>query len=160
MFRPGTLPIFSLLELSLTAGNVLIIFRANNQIMPSSSFFDATVRALGFLVQLNTVVEAPSDRHGPSFSSSPPPLRIHVPAALACFHHRWPLRHVPSQLCMIICRDEGYTFSGTQYAKECFCGDDDTTHTQHGGGECDYKCAGDTTQICGGYWSMNVRELK
>ncbi len=61
---------------------------------------------------------------------------------------------------MIICRDEGYEYSGTQYAKECFCGDGDTNHFQHGGGECDYKCAGDDTEICGGYWSMTVRQLK
>jgi len=60
---------------------------------------------------------------------------------------------------MIICRDEGYKYSGTQWSRECFCGDDDTNHLQHGDGECDHVCAGDDTQICGGVWSMNVREL-
>lgn len=94
-------------------------------------------------------------------SLSPPPrhvLFVFFSSALARFGC------VLSQLCMTVCRDQGKMYSGTQYSAECFCGDEDTDHLTHGecDGEmckCDYPCAGDENEICGGYWSMNVREL-
>lgn len=59
------------------------------------------------------------------------------------------------QSCALEC--EGYTFFGTQYGIECWCGGTDTDHVQHGESEtCNMECSGDPSQICGGEWSMNV----
>lgn len=62
-----------------------------------------------------------------------------------------------TELCEEVC--EGYKFFGTQYGHECWCGSDDIDHLQHGESEeCNYECAGDAGEICGGRWSMSVYE--
>lgn len=54
-----------------------------------------------------------------------------------------------------------YKYSGTQFAKECWCGDDDTNHLLHGESTdcCDMPCTGDENEICGGFDCMEVREF-
>lgn len=45
-------------------------------------------------------------------------------------------------------------YFGTQYGRECWCGDEDTDFSQHGDGDCDYSCTGDTWELCGGYFAI------
>lgn len=64
-------------------------------------------------------------------------------------------RKTNPQSCALEC--EGYAFFGTQYGDECWCGGNETDHLQHGESElCDFKCAGDASQVCGGYFSLSV----
>lgn len=57
--------------------------------------------------------------------------------------------------CMDFCRSEGYAFAGTEYTRECWCGNSvasgrepQTTIASLAG--CNMRCGGDATQYCGG----------
>ncbi|KAM7223227.1 putative fungistatic metabolite [Rhypophila decipiens] len=60
--------------------------------------------------------------------------------------------------CANICKDLGYTISGTEYSVQCFCGNS----IVNGGSpatnqaECGNNCAGDPTQKCGGGDRMSI----
>ncbi|CAM9245846.1 unnamed protein product [Sphacelaria rigidula] len=56
--------------------------------------------------------------------------------------------------CAALC--EGFTFFGTEYSDECYCGSDDDDPTRLGDGTCDRPCAGDLSATCGGRWSISV----
>ncbi|CAE6457661.1 unnamed protein product [Rhizoctonia solani] len=60
--------------------------------------------------------------------------------------------------CIQSCAANGYKLAGTQFSKECWCGN--TLNTAGGAGQssggCDMPCAGDTSQVCGGNYHMNV----
>ncbi|OBT77116.1 hypothetical protein VF21_05045 [Pseudogymnoascus sp. 05NY08] len=44
-----------------------------------------------------------------------------------------------------------YPYFGTEWSKECWCGNDPATGSDFAPlGECDYPCAGDASQLCGG----------
>lgn len=55
-----------------------------------------------------------------------------------------------NQLCVAACEANGFTLAGTEYAGECFCGNE----YDNGGGEladgCTMACHGNKTQTCGG----------
>ena len=59
--------------------------------------------------------------------------------------------------CLSICRSKGYPFSGLEWSCECHCG-----HAPEEGFEwawpdkCDYRCAGDSSRICGGLEAMSI----
>ncbi|CAH1268732.1 CSMD1 [Branchiostoma lanceolatum] len=61
--------------------------------------------------------------------------------------------------CSHHCRQEGFSYSGTQYSTQCFCG---TAGNFAALGEprpaadCASACGGDASQICGGSWRMSV----
>ncbi|KAF4508098.1 hypothetical protein G6O67_004522 [Ophiocordyceps sinensis] len=78
---------------------------------------------------------------------------------IGCFKDNTPGRQLPNQLldsvkltnaqCIATCAKSNYVFCGTQYLRECWAGNqiplqkvDDTN--------CNYNCAGDINQICGG----------
>eukprot|EP00903_Cladosiphon_okamuranus_P005740 g5696.t1 len=64
------------------------------------------------------------------------------------------------QLCMDICQEHHFKYSGTQWANECWCGGDDTEYLKHGESTaCSLPCTGDEDETCGGWYSMEVREL-
>ena len=45
-------------------------------------------------------------------------------------------------------------YAGTQYSKECFCGNE---YDRYGEADnCDMTCSGEKDQICGGSWAMSV----
>eukprot|EP00752_Nemacystus_decipiens_P009246 g8259.t1 len=110
--------------------------------------------------------EAPTMTEAPAPTGSPEDDDAVLPEyeMLGCFADRENGRvmrykledpDLTTESCALEC--EGYAFFGTQYGDECWCGGNETDHLQHGVSElCDYKCAGDATQTCGGYWSMNV----
>ncbi|CAM9480330.1 unnamed protein product [Sphacelaria rigidula] len=65
--------------------------------------------------------------------------------------------NMTTAMCALEC--EGSQLFGTQYGYECWCGDEETNHLQHGESEmCDYSCEGKADEVCGGYWSMSVWE--
>ncbi|KAF2730707.1 copper radical oxidase-like protein [Polyplosphaeria fusca] len=60
---------------------------------------------------------------------------------------------VTNDKCQAACLEAGYTYAGTEYARECFC----DSQLRNGGGpapdgnaQCNMACAGDDSQICGG----------
>lgn len=55
---------------------------------------------------------------------------------------------------------EGEDFFGIQYGSECWCGSasDDEDVFRHGSATCEYPCAGDDEQTCGGYVAKMRRE--
>jgi len=50
-----------------------------------------------------------------------------------------------------------YKYAGVQFAQQCFCGNDapDASLIRNSK-ECNNRCAGDKTEICGGTWRMNI----
>ena len=61
------------------------------------------------------------------------------------------------QKCLQICRTRGYEFSGLQWQIECYCGDMPSNGFELAWpGKCDERCAGDSSQMCGGSMAMNL----
>lgn len=55
-------------------------------------------------------------------------------------------------LCMTVCAEGGYTFAGTEYQVECYCGNvpPNPAYLDQSNSLCTYSCAGDASQPCGG----------
>ncbi|CAM9135257.1 unnamed protein product, partial [Hapterophycus canaliculatus] len=62
-----------------------------------------------------------------------------------------------AEVCAVLCASS--TFFGTQYGVECWCGDAFTDYDANGEAICDYECAGDTSETCGGFEAISVYEL-
>ncbi|XP_037931345.1 xylosyltransferase oxt [Teleopsis dalmanni] len=61
--------------------------------------------------------------------------------------------------CVQICVQSGFPYAGVQYGSECFCGvEAPPTGAKLADSSCNMKCTGDSKDICGGYFSMNVYE--
>ncbi|CAE6521138.1 unnamed protein product [Rhizoctonia solani] len=60
--------------------------------------------------------------------------------------------------CIKSCAASGYKLAGTQFGKECWCGN--TLNTAGGAGQssngCDMPCAGNPSVICGGNYRLNL----
>ncbi|KAK3387959.1 hypothetical protein B0H63DRAFT_431940 [Podospora didyma] len=90
-------------------------------------------------------------------------------ANLGCYTDSTTNRGLPIQLksipsgtmtidkCVAACASKGYTFAGVEYSIECFCGNaiggDSKKANQ---ADCDMKCSGDASQLCGGGNRVNV----
>jgi hypothetical protein len=58
------------------------------------------------------------------------------------------------QRCVEICKGKGFPYAGVQYGQSCLCGN---SYGKFGTADnCNMKCTGDSSQICGGYNSNNV----
>jgi hypothetical protein len=56
--------------------------------------------------------------------------------------------------CIDICRKEGFAYAGMQVGSRCFCGN---SYGRYGRtNNCNKKCFGDNSQICGGPWANSV----
>lgn len=54
-----------------------------------------------------------------------------------------------NEICAAFCAD--YAYFGTQWGQECFCGNEPATGSAAAPpGDCNFACAGDATQTCGG----------
>ena len=64
------------------------------------------------------------------------------------------------QLCAELC--VGSAYFGTQWSIECWCSGPESNsafnmdYAALGTGLCDFACAGDANEICGGNWSNSV----
>lgn len=58
------------------------------------------------------------------------------------------------QRCIEACRQKGFAYAAVQYGQSCLCGN---SYGKYGKADnCDYKCTGDPSQICGGYSANSV----
>lgn len=56
--------------------------------------------------------------------------------------------------CIAICRNKGFAFAAVQYGESCLCGN---SYGKYGAADnCNYKCTGDGSKICGGYSANSV----
>ena len=60
------------------------------------------------------------------------------------------------QNCIQFCSVYDFAFAGVEREDQCFCGHNAPTQYPMPDSECDSKCSGDQTQICGGNWAINV----
>ncbi|CAG2202959.1 unnamed protein product [Mytilus edulis] len=67
--------------------------------------------------------------------------------------------------CLLYCKEQGYMYSGTENANQCFCGDDPYQYGPENVNDeyiqdfdCDRECTGDSKQMCGGGWRLTVYE--
>ncbi len=56
--------------------------------------------------------------------------------------------------CMATCREKGFKYAGVQYGQSCLCGN---SYGKYGKADnCDFRCTGDSTKICGGFYANSV----
>ena len=60
--------------------------------------------------------------------------------------------------CQKFCFEKNYLYAGVQYAGECFCGNTINPKILKPTTDCNKVCTGDSSQICGGTWRMNIYE--
>lgn len=60
-----------------------------------------------------------------------------------------------NQLCSSYCLAQGFAFSGSEYADECFCSNA-LPPTALPSSSCNMPCSGDSTQMCGGNNALSV----
>jgi len=59
------------------------------------------------------------------------------------------------QLCAGLCT--GSEYFGVEYGSQCFCGSELAAgYIQAPGTDCNYTCTGDASQLCGGFWRLNL----
>jgi len=57
--------------------------------------------------------------------------------------------------CIAFCSSRGFSIAGTEYAGECFCGNE-LTSLQLDESKCDMACKGNSSQKCGGPAALSV----
>lgn len=63
---------------------------------------------------------------------------------------------VTSTSCISYCQKAGFSMAGTEYAGECFCGNDLGDSSKIAADKCNMKCDGDAAQVCGGSLALSV----
>ncbi|KAG8840047.1 hypothetical protein FRB91_006583, partial [Serendipita sp. 411] len=58
--------------------------------------------------------------------------------------------------CQVLCESAGFSLSGVEYARECYCGNTIMGSNQPSSGICNMACTGDGDQICGGAGAINI----
>uniref|UniRef100_A0A336LYF3 CSON008011 protein n=1 Tax=Culicoides sonorensis TaxID=179676 RepID=A0A336LYF3_CULSO len=67
--------------------------------------------------------------------------------------------HMTNKLCIDICKNFGFVYSGTQFGQWCHCGDsrpEPAYNPQVADNLCDVKCSGNPLEKCGGPHKMSV----
>lgn len=142
----------------------MVIFR--NSISPTSTAKPSTSTAapLSSTVILTTTVEPPTTTAALPTSTSVPttptsPVKVGDYDFLYCWAEPAAGRAFAAKStaaddmtlakCAAFCT--AYPYFGTEWSKECWCGNDPATGSDFAPlGECDYPCAGDASQLCGG----------
>jgi len=58
------------------------------------------------------------------------------------------------EMCIDICSKRNFKYASVQYSTQCFCGN---SYGKYGpANNCNMKCSGDPTKICGGFWANSV----
>ena len=60
--------------------------------------------------------------------------------------------------CQTFCFEKSYIYAGVQYGMECFCGNAINPMILKPNIDCNRVCTGDSSQICGGTWRMNIHK--
>ena len=70
----------------------------------------------------------------------------------------WVDDNMTTQKCVNYCQGKGYTYAGTQYSRECWCGN---SYGKYGSANnCDMRCSGDPSQTCGGFAANSVYRVR
>ncbi|XP_076246321.1 xylosyltransferase oxt [Calliopsis andreniformis] len=98
--------------------------------------------------------------HSPGF--------IEKPVSLGCFkddqtvrllsgyYHVFKGNNSPDR-CAFLCLQSGYSYAGTEYSIECFCGMEKPSQLKRlPDSSCNMKCSGNPKYSCGGYLTINV----
>lgn len=66
--------------------------------------------------------------------------------------------NMTNELCVSICKEKGFSYAGTQYSSQCFCGNNYGIYGKSQ--NCNMQCSGNSGQICGGPWANSVYHAK
>ncbi|USW48743.1 Putative carbohydrate-binding WSC, PAN/Apple domain, alpha/Beta hydrolase [Septoria linicola] len=113
---------------------------------------------------------SPTGTIASSSASTTVPVASALPSgysALGCFVDSGAARVLPTldsssntqtvQTCAMACSNKGFKYSGVEYAQECWCGNSaPKSSASASSADCDMKCKGDSTQICGGSNRISV----
>jgi glucan endo-1,3-alpha-glucosidase len=69
------------------------------------------------------------------------------------------IRTLTIDSCLSMCEDKGFTFGGVEFGEECYCGNSIPTQITYNENQCDKQCTGDSSEICGGGWGLELFEL-
>ena len=61
-------------------------------------------------------------------------------------------------LCKNHCFGKNYLYAGLQAGVQCFCGNEIHQRCVRPPSECSDSCVGNSSEICGGSWRMNIYE--
>ena len=62
------------------------------------------------------------------------------------------------EMCKEYCIQNGWAIAGVEYSKQCFCGNEIPTK-MISQSKCKHRCRGNSDQMCGGSWAMNIHHL-
>jgi WSC domain len=63
---------------------------------------------------------------------------------------------ITSSGCAAYCVQKGYSIAGTEYAGQCFCGNQLVGSQKAAESVCNMPCEGNATEICGGSAALSV----
>jgi glucan endo-1,3-alpha-glucosidase len=62
--------------------------------------------------------------------------------------------------CLISCEEGGYAYAGLEYGLECWCGNTIASTVEFSAdSECDVPCSGNSSEMCGGGFRLDVYQL-
>ena len=103
---------------------------------------------------INFTCNAVAEQVGPLYANGSAKYRY-----VGCYKENNPGRQLATQLygsadntndkCIASCAALGYTFAGTEYQRECWCGNN-IPILQTKEADCDFACTGNTNETCGG----------
>jgi hypothetical protein len=69
----------------------------------------------------------------------------------------WTDSRMTGARCIEKCRSQGFSYAGTQYGNQCFCGN------RYGGNSsatCDSPCSGNPAEFCGGWYANSIYQIE
>ena len=64
--------------------------------------------------------------------------------------------NMTNDICIAFCKGQGYAFAGTEYSRQCYCGNYLDMSQQKSESQCQYYCMGNHAENCGGSWALSV----
>ncbi|EIW68225.1 hypothetical protein TREMEDRAFT_44661 [Tremella mesenterica DSM 1558] len=66
--------------------------------------------------------------------------------------------NMTTNVCVSYCGSQGYSYGGTEYGAQCFCGNSILSTARSSTG-CNHACNGDSSQTCGGSYAINIYSI-
>lgn len=66
---------------------------------------------------------------------------------------------VTAYSCYTMCQQNGYSYAGVEYARECYCGNEILSPGTPESSGCDMACTGDSSTLCGGPNRLNLYQF-